>query len=38
MDLQRILAVADGVGSWIMKGIDSGIYARELCAKFFKSI
>jgi len=26
-----LIAVADGVGGWNRKGIDPGIFARELC-------
>lgn len=36
----QFLIVADGVGGWREKGIDSGKYARELCdraAKIFRS-
>lgn len=28
---ENLLAVADGVGGWASKGIDPGIFARELC-------
>jgi hypothetical protein len=28
------LAVADGVGGWSLRGVDPGIYARELCEKY----
>lgn len=27
----ELIAVADGVGSWNLKGVDPGIFARELC-------
>ena len=27
-----LIAVADGVGGWNRKGIDPGIFARELCS------
>lgn len=27
-----LIAVADGVGGWNKKGVDPGIFARELCA------
>ena len=27
-----LVAVADGVGGWNKKGVDPGIFARELCA------
>ncbi len=27
------LGVADGVGGWILRGIDPGLYARMLMAK-----
>jgi len=26
-----LIAVADGVGGWNRKGVDPGIFARELC-------
>jgi len=26
------IAVADGVGGWNKKGVDPGIFARELCS------
>lgn len=26
----KLIAIADGVGSWVKKGIDSGIFARKL--------
>ena len=29
---QNLLAVADGVGGWNKRGVDPGIFARELCA------
>lgn len=29
---EELLAVADGVGGWNRKGVDPGIFARELCA------
>jgi len=28
---ENLLAVADGVGGWASKGVDPGIFARELC-------
>jgi len=28
-----ILVVADGVGGWNTKGIDPGLYSKELCEK-----
>jgi len=30
---EELLAVADGVGGWNRKGIDPGIFARELCER-----
>ena len=32
--IRRLLSVADGVGSWSLRGVDPGIYARELCDKY----
>lgn len=29
----KMIAVADGVGGWNNKGVDPGIYARELCRR-----
>lgn len=31
-----LIAVADGVGGWNKKGVDPGIFARELCAHVLK--
>lgn len=28
-----MIAVADGVGGWNNKGVDPGIYSRELCGR-----
>ena len=28
---RELVAVADGVGGWNRKGVDPGIFARELC-------
>ena len=28
---ESLIAVADGVGGWNNKGVDPGIFARELC-------
>lgn len=27
------MAVADGVGGWESKGVDSGLYSKKLCLK-----
>ena len=29
-----MFCLADGVGGWANKGIDSGLYSRELCRQF----
>jgi hypothetical protein len=29
---ESLIAVADGVGGWNRKGVDPGIFARELCS------
>ena len=28
---EEIVAVADGVGGWARKGVDPGLFAKELC-------
>ncbi|KAG6636554.1 probable protein phosphatase 2C 80 [Carya illinoinensis] len=32
------IGVADGVGSWILQGVDSGVYARQLMNNAFEAI
>ena len=27
----RLIVVADGVGGWARKGVDPGLFAKELC-------
>jgi protein phosphatase PTC7 len=35
---RQTFGVADGVGGWAMKGIDSGIFARELMSNYLTAL
>ena len=32
---ENFLAITDGIGGWIDHDIDPGIYAKQLCLKFY---